>query len=50
MFETGHLLERSRGWRWLGGVYAMHLSVRGRQNEGLNRVRVMPTTVKNKKF
>ena len=47
---TAKLLERSRDWKWLDGVYAMQLSVRGNQNEGSNRVRAMPTTVNNKEF
>ena len=32
------------------GVYAMQLSVRGNQNEEFNRVRAVPTTVKNNEF
>ena len=48
--ELVYLLEKSQDWRWLDGVYAIQLSVRGNQNEGFNRVRAMPTTVKNEEF
>lgn len=39
---------RSGDWKWLHGVYAMQLSVRGNQNQGFNRAREMPTIVKKK--
>lgn len=43
-------MGRSRDWKWLHGVYAMQLSVRGNQNEAFNRVREMPTSVKRKEL
>lgn len=32
------VLERLRDWKWLDGVYAMQLSVRGNQNEDFEHV------------
>ena len=39
-----------KSWATPAYILCMQLSVRGNQNEGFNRVRAMPTTVKNKRF